>query len=193
MFRATAAELLNSTQAFDQVSGVARLYISLCSCTRAFQGPALFREWMKVVDGMSTGKRAGLLWMDTMGLQELLRSTLQRALTVLCMVLEVAAHERLVGSLASLQDLVRRLSSQPVALAPFAAFLRTLADVQDGGGGITGEVEVIQVWLLPGTIWWWYPGARCRYWRPRMCSSQICRRWLQLARQLHVRERGCTR
>lgn len=130
------------------------------------------REWSKVVDGMSTGKRAGLLWMDATGLQELLRGTLQRALTVLCMVLEVAAHERLVGSLASLQDLVRSLSSQPVALAPFAAFLRTLAGVQDGGGGgATGEVEVIQVWPLSGTMCWCYPAARCRLWLSRLCSS----------------------
>lgn len=103
---------------------------------------------MTVVEGMSTGKRAGLLWMDTSGLQELLRGTLQRALGVLCMVLEVATHERLGGALATLQGLVRSLSSQPVALADFAAFLRTLADAQDGGGGVTGEVEIIQVRLL---------------------------------------------
>eukprot|EP00892_Ulva_mutabilis_P006044 jgi/Ulvmu1/3811/UM018_0022.1 len=104
----------------------------------------LLREWMNVVDGMCTGKRVGLLWMDTSGLQELLRSTLQRALGVLCMVLEVASHERLIGSLASLQDLVRSLSSQPVSLAEFSAFLRTLTQVQEGGGGVMAEVEIIQ-------------------------------------------------
>lgn len=118
-----------------------------------------------VVESMSTGKRVGLLWMDTTGLQELLRSTLQRALGVLCMVLEVAGHERLIAALTSLQKLVRRLCSQPVSLPEFSAFLRTLSTVQEGGGGVTTEIEIIQV-----------RPPQCRRTRPRLFAvlAQVC-------------------
>jgi hypothetical protein len=103
------------------------------------------REWQQLVESMLTGVRVGLLWMDTTALQEQLRGTLQRALGVLCMVLEVACHERLLGTLSHLQGIVKALSAKPVSLALYTAFLRQLKDMQASQGEQLAEVETINV------------------------------------------------
>lgn len=97
---------------------------------------------------MSSGARVGMVWMDTTVLQEQLRSALQRALGVLCMVLEVACHERLIATLARLQKVIKSMSAKPVSLAHFTAFVQELKDMQASQGDVLADVDVITVCSL---------------------------------------------
>lgn len=103
------------------------------------------RQWRQLVEEMSTGARVKMIWMDTTALQEQLRSTLQRALGVLCMVLEVACHERLIATLARLQKVIKAMSAKPVSLAQFTVFVRELKDMQASQGEVLADVDVITV------------------------------------------------
>lgn len=103
------------------------------------------REWQQLVEAMSTGTRVKMIWMDTTALQEQLRSTLQRALGVLCMVLEVACHERLITTLARIQKVIKAMSAKPVSLAQFTEFVRELKAMQASQGEVLADVDVITV------------------------------------------------
>ena len=89
-----------------------------------------------------------MVWMDTTALQEQLRSTLQRALGVLCMVLEVACHERLNATLAKLQQVIKSMSAKPVSLSQFTAFVRELKTVQASQGDVLADADIITVCSL---------------------------------------------
>lgn len=103
------------------------------------------REWQQLVEAMSTGTRVKMIWMDTTALQEQLRSALQRALGVLCMVLEVACHERLTATLARLQQVIKTLSAKPVSLVQFTSFMRELKTMQASQGDVLADIDVITV------------------------------------------------
>ena len=49
------------------------------------------------------GQREGLLWLDLTDLKLTLKRAVQKALTTLCMVLEIASHNRLSDALSALQ------------------------------------------------------------------------------------------
>lgn len=94
---------------------------------------------------MCTGVCVKMIWMDTTALQEQLRSTLQRALGVLCMVLEVACHERLNATLSRLQKVIKAMSAKPVSLQQFTSFVRELKTMQSSQGEVLADVDVITV------------------------------------------------
>jgi hypothetical protein len=100
---------------------------------------------------MTTGSRVGFLWMDTSATQEYLRNALHRALSVLCLVLEVAAHQRLSEALTNIQSLVRALSGTPISLDEFAAFVRHFSDLQANQTDVFAEVAVINVRFQPSS------------------------------------------
>jgi hypothetical protein len=106
------------------------------------------RQWQQLVESMTTGVRVKMVWMDTVALQEQLRSTLQRALGVICMVLEVSCHERLIATLGRLQRVIKSMSAKPVALAQFTEFVRELKAMQASQGEVLAEVDVITVCSL---------------------------------------------
>jgi hypothetical protein len=103
------------------------------------------RQWQQLVESMSTGARVKMVWMDTTALQEQLRNTLQRALSVICMVLEVSCHERLMATVARLQKIIQSLSAKPAALAQFTELVKQVKVMQASQGEVLAEVDVITV------------------------------------------------
>jgi hypothetical protein len=88
------------------------------------------REWQRQVTNTQAGRRVGMLWMDVTEMLNGLKRALERAMSVLCMVLEVSSHNKLSTVLAHVQGAVKRIKERPGALLPFSEYLVDYTAIQ---------------------------------------------------------------
>jgi hypothetical protein len=98
-----------------------------------------------------------MFWMDVTDMLNALKRTLERAMSVLCMVLEVSSHNRLNTVLADVQGAVKRIKERPGALLPFSDYLAnftvTEARQDDILAGATAVRVCWSIYTLPFTCW----------------------------------------
>ena len=103
------------------------------------------REWQRQLDRVVSGRRVGMLWMDTTDLVATLRKTVTRALATLCTVLEIGAHNRVAAALVQLQNVVKGLKERPQGLAAFATFVEQYQGSLKGQDALLEEGAMVKV------------------------------------------------